>query len=149
MGVRYLTLLGLLCFAVYTDMTRTRISNRLIVSGLILALIFRIAEEGGSGALVYMMNISIPVIFLYVLFQLHVLGAGDIKLFFMICAFISTQGLACVLAASFIIGAVLGLLKLVYKYFFRKNYDGKLTKIHFSPAIIIAYLINIWRWTHG
>ena len=149
MGARYLTLLGLLCFAVYTDMTRTRISNRLIVSGLILALIFRIAEEGGSGALVYMMNISIPVIFLYVLFQLHVLGAGDIKLFSMIGAFISTQELVWVVAASFIIGAVLGLLKLVYKYFFQKECDGKLTKIHFSPAIIIAYLINIWRWTHG
>ena len=130
MGARYLTLLGLLCFAVYTDMTRTKISNRLIVSGLILALIFRIAEEGGSGALVYMMNISIPVIFLYVLFQLHALGAGDIKLFSMI-------------------GAVLGLLKLLHKYFLQKNYDGKLTKIHFSPAIIIAYLINIWRCTHG
>ena len=149
MGARYLTLLGLLCFAVYTDMTRTKISNRLIVSGLILALIFRIAEEGGSGALVYMMNISIPVIFLYVLFQLHALGAGDIKLFSMIGAFISTQELVWVVAASFIIGAVLGLLKLLHKYFLQKNYDGKLTKIHFSPEIIIAYLINIWRCTHG
>ena len=149
MGARYLTLLGLLCFAVYTDMTRTKISNRLIVSGLILALIFRIAEEGGSGALVYMMNISIPVIMLYLFYLIGVLGAGDIKLFSMIGAFISTQELVWVVAASFIIGAVLGLLKLLHKYFLQKNYDGKLTKIHFSPAIIIAYLINIWRCTHG
>ena len=112
-------------------------------------LAYRIFGEGGAGILTFLIQISIPVILFYLLFQMRALGAGDIKLFSMIGAFISTQELVWVVAASFIIGAVLGLLKLLHKYFLQKNYDGKLTKIHFSPAIIIAYLINIWRCTHG
>lgn len=126
-------------------MTGTRISNRLIVSGLLSAFVFRFVLEGGSGVLVYFINISIPVIFLYFLFQLHALGAGDIKLFSMIGAFISTEALVQVIGISFAVGAVLGLLKLAQRYFFQKDDTGKYTQIHFSPAILIAYLINVWR----
>ena len=145
MGVMYLALFGLLLYAVYTDMTRTIISNRLIVFGLLCGLVFRIFGEGKAGILVYIVNISIPVILLYLLFCMRALGAGDIKLFSMVGAFISTEQLLQMMMLSFLAGAVLGLVKLLYKYFFSGNIDGKLTQIHFSPAILIAYLISIWR----
>ena len=75
-----LTLLTHLTMAVVMDFGNGRISNRLIVSGLIWGLAFRLLGEGSAGAVHFLMNISIPVI-LFLLFSLHIMGAGDIKLF--------------------------------------------------------------------
>ena len=76
-----LTLLTHLTLAVVMDFGNGRISNRLIVSGLIWGLAFRLLGEGSAGAVHFLMNISIPVILLFLLFSLCILGAGDIKLF--------------------------------------------------------------------
>lgn len=149
MEVGYLVLLFLVVVAVFTDMTQTRISNRLIVAGLLLGLILRIIGEGWIGILVFIVNISIPVVLLYPLFCLRALGAGDIKLFSVVGAFLTMQQLFEVLWLSFVAAALLGILKIVCgrcRYGFRQ---GKLTQIHFSPAIGIAYLISIWRCING
>lgn len=138
-------LLGLLACAVYTDLTQTRISNRLIVLGLIVGFIFRVYEEGSSGILFYVVNISIPVILLFLLFQMRALGAGDIKLFSMLGAFLSTEQLLQVMVVAFCVCAVLGILKIGYQFIYMQTELGKLTQIHFSPAILIAYFIIIWR----
>ena len=76
-----LTLLTVLVFAVAADFREMRISNRLIASGLMMGLALRIQGEGGAGIVHFLVNISIPVILLFLLFQLRVIGAGDIKLF--------------------------------------------------------------------
>ena len=76
---------------------------------------------------------------------MHALGAGDIKLFSMIGAFISTEQLLQIMLLAFVVGAVIGVLKLVYRRLFTGYVCGKLTQIHFSPAVLIAYLISIWR----
>lgn len=141
----YLLLPVFLFCAVYTDMTQTRISNRLIVLGLIVGFIFRVFTEGSMGVLFYIVNISIPVILLYLLFQMRALGAGDIKLFSMIGAFLSTEQLLEMMVLAFCVGAVFGILKIVYECIFLGIKHGKFTQIHFSPAILIAYLIVIWR----
>ena len=145
----YLILLLLILIAVYTDMTKTVISNRLIIVGFVFALFFRIFGEGKTGILVYVINISIPVILLYLLFCMHALGAGDIKLFSMIGAFITTEQLSQIMVMAFVVGAVMGIMKLVYRSFFSGYVPGKLTQIHFSPAILIAYMISIWRCVNG
>lgn len=145
----YLILLLLLLIAVYTDMTKTIISNRLIIVGFLVGLVFRIFGEGRTGILVYIVNISIPVILLFLLFFVRALGAGDIKLFSMIGAFLPTEQLLQVMMMAFIAGAGMGLVKLGYKYLFSGSIHGKLTQIHFSPAILIAYLISMWRCING
>ena len=71
----------LLILAVVTDFRERRISNRLIASGLFLGLALRILVEGSAGVVHFLVNISIPVIMLFLLFQMRALGAGDIKLF--------------------------------------------------------------------
>lgn len=135
--------------AVYTDMTKTIISNRLIMVGLIVGLLFRIFGEEKAGILVYIVNISIPVILLYLLFYLRALGAGDIKLFSMIGAFITTEQLFHIMIMAFVTGAVMGVVKLVYRRIFTGYIPGKLTQIHFSPAILSSYIIFIWRCVNG
>ena len=121
-------------------MTETRISNRLIVSGLMIGFVFRIMTEGITGVFFFVVNILIPVILLYLLFQMRALGAGDIKLFSMLGAYISTELLLRLMFLPFVIGALLGICKIIYQFAFLKYELGKLTQIHFSPAILIAYI---------
>ena len=88
-----LTLLTVLAFAVAADFREMRISNRLIASGLMMGLALRILGEGGAGIVHFLVNISIPVILLFLLFQLRVIGAGDIKLFSVAGGFLSMRQL--------------------------------------------------------
>ena len=143
MSVANLMLLVFLSCAVYTDMTQTRISNRLIVFGLILGFIFRLWLEGLIGVFFFVVNIFIPVILLFLLFQMRALGAGDIKLFSMLGAFISTEQLLKLMVLAFCVGALLGICTIIYQFIFRKYELGKLTQVHFSPAILIAYLLVV------
>ena len=149
MNAVYLILLGFLFRAVYTDMTQTRISNRLIVFGLLIGFIFRLWSEGSMGVLFYVINIFIPVIFLFLLFQVRALGAGDIKLFSMVGAFISTKKLLKLMVLAFCVGALLGICKIIYQFIFLRFELRRLTQIHFSPAILIAYVLvvggGLWR----
>ena len=136
-----LTLQTFLSFAAVTDIASTRISNRLILCGLGFGLVLRILGQGSAGVLIFLINISIPVVLLYLLFQLHALGAGDIKLFSVIGAYVSTMELLEIMIMSFFAGAAIGTGKIIQKCFILKETDGKFTKIHFSIAIIIAYVL--------
>lgn len=131
--------------AVYTDLTQTRISNRLIVCGILFGFLYRAITEGSMGVFFFFVNISIPVILLNLLFQMRALGAGDIKLFSMLGAFLSTEQLLQMMVTAFVVCAILGILKIGYQIIFMQTKFGKLTQIHFSPAILIAYLWVIWR----
>jgi len=143
LNVVNLMLLGFLTCAVYTDMTQTRISNRLIVLGLMIGFVFRLWSEGLIGVFFFTVNIFIPVILLFLLFQMRALGAGDIKLFSMLGAFISTEQLLKLMVLAFCVGALLGICTIIYQFIFRKYELGKLTQVHFSPAILIAYLLVV------
>ena len=141
----YLVLTICLAYAVYTDLTQTRISNRLILSGVLFGFLYRAVTEGGMGVFFFFVNISIPVILLNLLFQMRALGAGDIKLFSMLGVFLSTEQLLRVMVTAFVIFAILGLLKIAYQFIFMQRKLGKQTQIHFSPAILMAYLWTIGR----
>ena len=144
-----MVLLIFLMVAVVTDLTQTRISNRLIAVGLLCGLVCRIYGEGWTSIQIYMMNIFIPVILLFLLFYMRALGAGDIKLFSVVGAFVSTKQLMEIVMIAFFLAAFVGGVKLIYKYLVVRLSDGKQTQIHFSPSILFAYLISIWRCING
>ena len=79
--MKVVLLFDLLITAAWQDIRTGRVSNRLIAAGLFAGVVFQIAEHGICGIYYFLGNISVPVILLYLLFQMHVLGAGDIKLF--------------------------------------------------------------------
>ena len=139
-----LTLLTVLVFAVAADFREMRISNRLIVSGLIWGLAFRLLGEGSAGAVHFLMNISIPVILLFLLFSLCILGAGDIKLFSVAGGFLSMRQLLYVILAAFVAAAVIGLGKLLYQKRMAGIFGNQRTLIHFSAMILIGYFIVVW-----
>ena len=121
-----------------TDVSCMKISNRLIGCGMFVGLLFQILGNGCTGVLYFILNVTIPVILLILLFQMHVLGAGDIKLFSVAGSFLTTGQLMRVIIFSFIIAAVLGVGKIVYVYCVKKEKKEKYTQIHFSIAIMLA-----------
>ena len=79
-----------------------KVSNKLIVAGLSIGSLFQAAEYQALGIYYFLRNISVPVILLYLLFQMRVLGAGDIKLFSMIGSILTTGELFRCMAYSFL-----------------------------------------------
>lgn len=99
-------LFGLLVIAAVQDVQSGKISNRLIVTGLLVGFAFQIIEYQFCGVYYFLRNISVPVILLYLLFQMRVLGAGDIKLFSMIGSILTIwELLRCMVYAFFAAGA--------------------------------------------
>ena len=139
----YLTLLSLLSIAAVTDMQYMQICNRLILCGLLYGLGIRIMGSGFYGVQYFILNITIPVVLLYLLFQMRALGAGDIKLFSVVGSFITTEQLIKVMLYSFVIAAILGVGKVLYLHLGHRKQGGeKLTKIHFSIAILLAVILT-------
>lgn len=130
--------------AVVMDFGNEKISNRLIVSGLFWGLAFRLLGEGSAALVHFLVNISIPVILLFLLFQMRAVGAGDIKLFSVVGGFLTTEQLLYVMFAAFAAGAVIGLIKLVYRVRTTGYQIGTITVIHFSTAILIGYFVIVW-----
>lgn len=137
-------LLVILVLAVRTDFKKQRISNRLIAFGLFSGLILRILGEGSAGTVHFLVNISIPVILLFLLFWLRALGAGDIKLFSVVGGFLETRQLLLVMLAAFFAAAIIGIGKVLYVRLSARYHGKNKTLIHFSLAILIGYLLVVW-----
>lgn len=103
----------MLITAAAQDFQSGKISNRLIVTGLIAGLVFQLTEYQIWGVYYYLRNISVPVILLYLLFQMRVLGAGDIKLFSMIGSILTIQELYRCMAYGFVAGGFMAFIYLL------------------------------------
>ena len=110
-GASVLTLYAILIVAVVQDITSMRISNRLIIMGLFLSMAFGIVLGGMPRIIQVLLNISIPVIMLYLFYLIGVLGAGDIKLFSVIGGFTNLKTLTDCVLAAFVAGAVIAVLR--------------------------------------
>ena len=104
----------LLCLAAVQDIRSGKVANRLIAMGLLAGAVFQAAEHQAWGVYYFLRNVSVPIILFYLLFQMRVLGAGDIKLFSMIGGILTIQELFAIMAYSFIAaGAGAGLYLVV------------------------------------
>ena len=97
----------LLILAAIQDIRFSKISNRLIVTGLGVGLLFQVMEHQVLGVYFFMRNVSVPVILLYLFFQMRVLGAGDIKLFSMIGSILTIQELYRCMVYGFLAGGLM------------------------------------------
>jgi len=72
-------------------------------------------QEGCVGLLTGVIQISFPVIILYLFFLIGVLGAGDIKLFSLVGGFVNFKELTTCIMAAFVLGAIWSFVKLLIK----------------------------------
>ena len=96
------------------DIKQKRISNRLIVTGLCIAIVRRCVQKGTFGIVEVLCLSSFPIFILYLLFLIGILGAGDIKLFSLIGGFLNFKQLVMCMIYAFIVAGVLSFGKLFW-----------------------------------
>ena len=122
-----LTLYMILFTAVIQDFMCMKISNRLILMGLFCSIAFGISIGGVPQIIYILWNISFPVIILYLLYVLGILGAGDIKLFSVIGGFTNFKTLTDCILAALLVGAIISVGKMLYNRNLQFVYSGTLT----------------------
>lgn len=159
------TLLVILAAAVVQDFMYMKISNRLILMGILFSLAFGLTTGGTKQVIYVLANLSFPVIVLYLLYLLGVLGAGDIKLFSIIGGFTNFRLLISCMFFSFVAAAVIAVCKMLYNrnfcgsllragtYFrclrqegivsYHKEWAEHRNLMHFSVAILIGYIAAV------
>lgn len=161
----------ILIVAVIFDIRSYRIPNLLIVIGLSLGVMYSFYSNKWHGLLDAIFGIGIPVILLFILHQLRMLGAGDIKLFAVIGGWIG-HSIVNVMIYSFVAGGILAAIQMLchhnlvsrMKFFwnyiqsclqtrqvipYESGFDQGNTNntIHFSVAILFGYVSwLIERW---
>ena len=108
--------MGVLCIFLlitcYFDYCKRRIPNRLL--GMILAsgIIISLLREGTKGILYFGCKMTIVVLFLYLLFKIGTLGAGDVKLFGVCAGYFPGDKILYFLFFSLLIAAAVSILKI-------------------------------------
>lgn len=158
-----LVLYTIVIVAVIQDFRYMKISNRLILVGLFFSLVFGIFLGGIPRIFYILLNISFPVVTLYLLYLLGILGAGDIKLFSVIGGLTNFKTLTGCMLAAFVAGAVIAVGIMLCnrnlqfslfkaQLFLKEVLQGKLSSyrktmaeeqnlMHFSLAILIGLLV--------
>ncbi len=159
-GLFYLVLLYLLLAVTLIDFEHRIVPNALVAAGLIIGLIFylpvllslvteipswilidRLPLDGLLGFLV-----GGGLLLIIILVSRGGMGAGDMKLMAMIGLFVGLRGVAVVLLAAFIFGALVGIIMMLLGQATRKS------ALPFAPYLALATLVEvfwgeaIWNW---
>jgi prepilin peptidase CpaA len=84
----YLVLICLLFLSVISDLKASKIRNIFVFPAALLGIIINAYSYGLSGFRSSIMGIVMPIVLLGILFCARLIGAGDIKLFSAIGAFL-------------------------------------------------------------
>jgi prepilin peptidase CpaA len=107
MIIQYIAALLLLLLAVYSDIKTRKIKNIIVLPFCILGIVINFIL-GGKDALYYsLLGVAIPIVTLFVLFILKMLGAGDIKLLAAIGAVLGSKAIIYVMIFSFLAGGIM------------------------------------------
>lgn len=160
--LKYIVIFLILIIATIQDFRCSKISNILVILGYCVSFIYQVVYE--VHFLLWLHGILLPIVILFLLFYLKMLGAGDIKLLSVLGGFIGGKDSLQVFIWALFIGAIWSILKLVYcrnvrerlEYFYQyicyflQNYsripyrttnaNEKSYTIHFSFAILLAYV---------
>ena len=117
-----------------TDIYKNKIFNNWILAGVICGM--AVWLSAGSPEQIWMKLIrSICVLLLFLpVYLFGGIGGGDIKLFMVIAMFLNNEDLLTVIIMSFVIGAVIGVAKVISKRNLKET-------IHFAVPIMISVLL--------
>lgn len=111
------------------DLYRYRIPNAIVCIGFALSLYRNAWQYGWFGAVYFLLACFIPFFICFIFYLLHMLGAGDIKLFSIIYSYYTIQFGVRVMIVSLLIGALFS----VTKMFLQKSFIRRFR--HFSEYI--------------
>ncbi|WP_343210211.1 A24 family peptidase [Anaerolentibacter hominis] len=106
-------MIGIVLIAAAEDVRKYRIHNGWIGIGLSLGLLFRIWEAGWRGSLFWLAGAVVPVVLLFLLFTIHAVGAGDLKLFSVIGGFYGGSAVISIMLPVFAAGGLMSIIHLI------------------------------------
>lgn len=106
-------LIFLILFGVYRDLKSYKISNLLIVIGILIGFAFQICEFGRKGIISGLFGSFLPILLLFILFLFKALGAGDIKLFSVVGSFYGASFVFQTIIIAFLLGGLISIIHLV------------------------------------
>ncbi len=131
-SISYLVLSSLVTGAAYTDFKYNKVFNSWILAGLFIGILTQ-SYNGPAGGIQALTSIAISLLILVPIYLVKGIGAGDVKLFAAIAAFLSTDELIQCIVLSFLIGGLISFFCVI------KNRTLKQT-IHFALPIMISTL---------
>ncbi len=144
---RFVLLLGILGLAVWQDLQAYKIDNRLIVFGFIAGAGIRI-YAGTFSLFGSLLELTVPIILLFILYLVRVLGAGDIKLFSVISIILGHSLTLQILWGSFLVAAVVAIFYLIKGSVCREPF--RVHRIRFTIPILLSYLgVFVYRSVTG
>ncbi|MDF2871633.1 MAG: Flp pilus assembly protein protease CpaA [Anaerocolumna sp.] len=130
---RFLCIFLLLLAAIKEDLKSYKIPNRLIVAGLVVSLILVSPDQGWTSIFGWIQGILLPVIFLFPLFIIRALGAGDIKLYSVIGGFYGITFCIQSILFSFLAAAIFSVFHIILK-----------KQIHIKFKLLVNYVQRIY-----
>jgi prepilin peptidase CpaA len=113
-----IVLIILLIVATVLDFKTYRIPNKLILSGLFINLFFQFLK-GSFLSILYCFGVLVLICIVFLpIYYIRAIGAGDIKLFVMICCFLGIRQGIQVIVVAFLIGGIFSIIKLFHHHIF-------------------------------
>lgn len=106
---------ALLVLALKSDIKSYKIKNRVIVTFIITGILTNLILYGYEGFKNSILGIIIPIILLFVMYALRMLGAGDIKLFSALGAVFGVKYIIEIMAYSFIAGGIIAFVLIIVR----------------------------------
>lgn len=166
--VKTAEILLLLCIAVLCDLKTHKIKNRITFPFMLMGAMTNLYTSGIRGLTASLLGWGIPILLLYVLYRLKMLGAGDIKLFAAMGSIAGHGFILYSMAYSFLCAGAIGMVLILLRrngvariryfcayvrsclltfslrdYSSFKDKDRGGDKFHFSLAILAGTLIQL------
>jgi prepilin peptidase CpaA len=115
--------------ALYSDTKMRKIKNNLIITFVFSGILINIGEQGWAGLLLSLKGIVLPIFLLILFFKLKMLGAGDIKLFSGIGAYMGPVFLLEAMLYSFLAGGIIATFLIIIRKNARQRFTYLFTYI--------------------
>ena len=115
--------------AAVCDLKRKKIPNGLLGLGCLAGIVFRFLRSGVTGLGQSLTGMALPIAILWLLFHLHMLGGGDLKLFAMVGAFTGPKASVKCVIVSFAVGAVIAVGLMIVRRNLRERLEQLLSYI--------------------
>ena len=162
-------MLFLLIMAAVRDIQCGKIPNEIVLSGWLLALVLGVYSSGFEGGLYVLQRGAGVIAICWPLFLLHVIGAGDIKLWSVVAAVHSFHFLFGVIVILFGAAGVFSIVVMLYRHllvkriqyllgyigqgrvyekYYEQKRDGTEITIKLAPFTACAYgVVLLGRWS--
>lgn len=124
----------LIPLAVISDWKTFSIKNQLIFTFIIAGILTNFYYSGPNGVLSSILGAVLPILLLFALYALRMLGAGDIKLFSAVGAVMGVKFVLYCIACSFLSGGIIAIFIIIV----RKNAKQRL--IHLFTYLKLCFL---------